>query len=405
MKKILQINSVVNTGSTGRIVEKISDKVIVRGWKSYIAYGRGANNNSKSNFLKIGGPFNSLIHGFTSYFFDLHGRGSDLATKSFIKTIERINPDIVHLHNIHGYFLNYVLLFEYLNKRKGAVVWTLHDCWSFTGHCAYFSDINCNKWEKQCYSCPKINYYPKSIFKDNSKNNFQMKKLLFPKIENLEIVCVSKWLAGLVERSFFSEKKIRVINNGVDLNDFYPRSELQNIRAKYGFGQKRVLLGVATSWDKRKGLTDYIALSGKLNYDYLIVLVGLKKNAARNLPKNIIGIERIEDVHELAKLYSCAEIVLNLSYQETFGMTTVEGFACGTPGIVYDATASPELITEDTGIIVKPGNIEEIAAAIQKIVMKEKKDYSISCLQRAREMYDAEKKYNEYVGLYESLIA
>ena len=403
MPKLLQINSVVNKGSTGRIAEQIGDFGLKLGWKSFIAHGRGGG-ESVSETIKIGNSFDSKFHAIESRLFDNHGFSSRKATLNLTSQITQINPDIIHLHNLHGYYLNYKLLFEYLNSIKIPIVWTLHDCWAFTGHCTFFSDINCNKWETECNHCPKLKNYPASVLYDNSRNNFLLKRNVFNSNENLTLVPVSNWLGGVIKKSFLKNIPMNVIQNGVDLTTFSPIDSIKVIEEKYSIKNKKILLGVATSWGARKGLADYFKLAERISQDYIIVLVGLSKKQIESLPSNIVGIERTERISALNELYSAAHIVLNLSNQESFGMTTVEGYASGTPSIVYNCTASPELITPETGLIIEAGNIEALVNAIEQITKNGKSYYSSNCRKLAESKFDKNKKYDEYFKLYESLL-
>lgn len=402
MKTLLQINSVINSGSTGRIAEEIGQTAIDTGWESYIAYGRNERPSS-SKLIKIGTDKDIKLHGLQTRLFDRHGLGSKGATTDFIRQIEKIDPDIIHLHNIHGYYINIEVLFQYLKNADVPVVWTFHDCWPITGHCSHFSFVGCEKWKTQCYKCPQKKGYPASYIIDRSKKNFILKKELFNSLSNLTLVPVSQWLSGVLKESFLQNYPIRVINNGINTEVFKPSTE-NAFRIKHSLENMFVLLGVATSWSEQKGLKDYIELSKILESDYQIVLVGLTKKQIEQLPNNILGIERTENVEELADIYSSADIVLNLSYEETFGLTTVEGFACGTPGIVYNSTASPELIDKSTGLIVEPGDINGLTEAIFQIKENGKQYYSDACVNRAYRLYKKEDRYKEYIDLYESLI-
>jgi glycosyltransferase involved in cell wall biosynthesis len=403
MPKLLQINSVVNLGSTGRIAEQIGSFVIDKGWEGFIAYGRSAGTSS-SKLIKIGNNWDQKLHGLQTRLFDRHGLASAGATNLLVKVILKTNPDIIHLHNIHGYYLNYKILFDFLEKQSIPIVWTLHDCWAFTGHCTYFSDINCLKWQTHCSKCPKKKNYPGSHFLDNSFNNFKYKSEYFNKLSNLTLVTVSHWLASMVKQSFLSKHPLQVIHNGVSIHDFYPIDDTLELDSKYGFNNRKVLLAVATSWSKNKGWEDYIKLAELLPADYVIVLVGVTKKQKSLLPPGIIGIERTENLQELARLYSHAQVLLNLSYQETFGMTTIEAAACGTPAIVYNATASPELITAETGTIVEPGDIHGVLKAFEAIVSKGKLFYTQACRQFVLNKFNKEDRFKDYFELYCSLL-
>jgi putative colanic acid biosynthesis glycosyltransferase len=402
MKTLLQINSVVNSGSTGRIAEEIGQTAIAAGWMSYIAYGRHAR-ISQSELIKIGSDWDIWMHGLQTRLFDRHGLASTAATRELVEQIKKIKPDIIHLHNIHGYYINIEILFRYLKDANIPVVWTLHDCWPITGHCAHFTFVGCDKWKTQCFSCPQKKDYPGSYFLDRSKQNHKLKRKLFTSVNEMTIVPVSNWLADIVKQSYLKDYPIRVINNGIDVNVFSPQGR-DGIRLKYGLVDKFILLGVATEWERRKGLHDFIELSKTLKDDEIIVLVGLKDDQIKTLPENIIGITRTESTQELAEFYSSADVVMNISYEETFGLTTVEGFACGTPGIVYNTTASPELIDDSTGLIVDPGDIKGLVNAITQIKEKGKQSYSEACVKRAHRLYRKEDRYREYIELYEELL-
>ena len=402
MKKLLQINSVVNSGSTGRIAEEIGQTAIAAGWESYIAYGRN-NRSSQSELIKIGNDWDIWMHGLQTRLFDQHGLGSKSATRELIGKIDKIKPDIIHLHNIHGYYINIEILFNYLQETNIPVVWTFHDCWPITGHCSHFTFVGCEKWKNQCFSCPQKTSYPASWLIDRSEQNFILKKQLFTSLSNLTLVPVSEWLSGILKESFLHNYPIKVIHNGINTDVFKP-SAGDAFRTKHHLENKFILLGVASIWSSKKGLKDFIALNNLLDNDYQIVLVGLTKKQIEQLPDNMLGIERTESVEALAEIYAAADIVLNLSYEETFGLTTVEGFACGTPVIVYNATASPELIDDSTGLVVEPGNIKGLIMAINQIKEKGKQSYTEVCVNRAHQLYRKEDRYREYIELYESLL-
>ena len=226
--KLLLINSVANIGSTGRIAEQIGQAAMKAGWESYIAYGREAG-QSQSHLIKIGSQLDVMWHGVVTRLFDRHGLASKRATKKFVSQIEEIQPDIIHLHNIHGYYLNYEILFEYLSKADIPVVWTFHDCWAMTGHCSHFVKIGCFRWKNKCNDCPLLQDYPKSFF-DGSERNYSRKRNSFD-IEKLNIVSVSKWLNSVVEESYLSKIDKYIIYNGVDIDLFKPVKSKKGYRA------------------------------------------------------------------------------------------------------------------------------------------------------------------------------
>lgn len=403
MPTLLQINVEANRGSVGRIAEQIGQIVIRKGWKSYIAYARNEA-SSESELIKIGSRIDICWHGVKTRLWDKHGLGSGRATKKLIKTIENIRPDIIQLHNIHGYYLNMEILFTYLATLEIPIVWVLHDCWPITGHCTYFDFTGCSKWKTGCHHCPLKREYPGSYFLDRSSENYRLKKYLFTGIKNMTIVTVSNWLKHIVEQSFLREYPIQTIFNGVDINVFRPDTEIACVRSKYDLDNKFLILGVAGVWANRKGLEDFKKLRDKLAKDIVILLVGLSKKQIRELPEGIIGLTRTECVEELAKLYNLADVHVSFSVEETFGLTIAESMSCGTPVIVYNSTACPELVTPDTGYVIEKDRIEEAVAAIGEIRMKGKNFFSLPCRQRVEEFYNKEECYNNYYVLYNRLL-
>lgn len=403
--KLLQINVTANSGSTGRIAEDIGLLAMNNGSESYIAYGR-TNNNSKNKVIRIGNDFDIKLHGLLTRVFDNHsfGYSSKKATKEFIKEIDKIRPDIIHLHNIHGYYINSKVLFEYLSKLNVPIVWTFHDCWSFTGHCAHFDYIGCVKWKTGCYACPLKKSYPASYVFDRSKKNYIEKKKLFNSVKNLTIVPVSNWLGDLVKESFLSSNNIKVIHNGIDINTFKPSTNKKETREKFGLKDEFVVLGLSSVWNKSKGFDDFINLSTKIDSKVKIILVGLNQEQIDKLPNNIIGIKRTENINQLADLYSMSDLFLNLSYQETFGLTTAEALSCGTPALVYNATACPEVVSEDSGFIVEKGDLDSVIKVINKVREKGKGFYSEKCRERAVSCFNKDDRFMDYIDLYHSLL-
>lgn len=403
--KILQINTTVNSGSTGRIAEDIGKILLDLGHESYIAYGRGGN-SSDSKLIKIGKRFDTYFHGFKTAVFDRHGFGSKKATRHLINEIEKIRPDVIGLHNIHGYYLNIELLFNYLKSQHIPVVWTLHDTWSFTGHCTFYDSVGCEKWKTLCQQCPKKSMYPSSYLLDNSRNNFLDKKRIFNQLENLHLVTPSQWLHNAVKLSFLKSHSISVVHNGVDLNIFKPavHTELEGLYSAFGFlKHKKIILGVANIWDKRKGLDDFIQLHSQLSEDFKIVLIGLSKTQLSNLPEGMLGITRTENVQELAEWYSLADVFVNPTYQDNFPTTNLEALACGTPVITYDTGGSPEAIDLVTGEIIKKGDIQSLKQVIEKWCTNNSVETSKECRIRAKKYFNKEDRYKDYLALYEQV--
>lgn len=392
--KVFQVNSVCGTGSTGRIVCDIKQMLKNSGNDCRIAYGRGFFDDP--DCVKIENDLVFKAHVFFSRITDRQGFYSTAATRRLVRDIEQFNPDIIHLHNIHGYYLDIRVLFEFLKQYNKPVVWTLHDCWAFTGHCAYFSFAGCEKWKTECGQCPQKSAYPASVLIDNSKKSFNLKKDLFTDIDNLQIVTPSNWLNGVVKESFLKKFPVTTIYNGIDLNVFKPLKS--DFKSKNGLSGKKVVLGVANVWEKRKGLDDFIKLSKVLPNDYKIVLVGLSEKQIAALPQNILGISRTENINQLVEIYSAADVYVNTSVEETMGLTTVEALACGTPAVVYNATAVPEMVNEKCGKVVNAGDIDGLIKAITTVDVRAE-----DCLLRAAE-FEKDKQYNIYLNLYKNTL-
>ena len=396
--KVLQINSVCGIGSTGRIATDIHKVLIEQGHESYIAYGRGLPKNC-DNAIRIGSKFGIYAHVAKTRIFDKHGFGSKKATREFIKKIKEINPDIIHLHNIHGYYINIEILFKYLKKAKKPVVWTLHDCWSFTGHCTHFDYSGCHRWKTGCYNCPEKKTYPRSLMLDNSRNNFLRKKRTFTGVDNLTIITPSEWLYDLVKESYLKEYPSRVINNGIDLNVFKPMKG--NFRNKYDLNSKFVILGVANIWNRRKGLDAFIELADKLADDEKIVLVGLSEKQIKNLTSKIIGIPRTDNIEELVDIYTASDVYFCPSLEETYGMTTIEALACGTPVVTYGAGGNKEIILKKYGRVVEIGNASEALNAIRNLKgTMNVNGINLDCVYRANKLFALNTYCNSIIDVY-----
>ena len=396
--KILQINTVYKSGSTGKIAKDLNDLILSDDHESFIAYSRGE--HPESNCIQIGNKLDINFHVLGTRVFDKHGLYSKKATISFIQELEIVNPDIIHLHNIHGYYLNYPILFEYLKKIDKPVIWTLHDCWSFTGHCSYYEYNGCDKWQTECGACPQLRQYPASLVFDNSKNNFLLKKELFSSLNNLTIVTPSTWLANEVKKSFLKNYEVKVINNGIDLDIFKPSHS--NFRVKYKLENKFLILGVASVWEERKGFKYFIELSKLLKNDEQIILIGLNNEQIKSLPSNIIGIKRTENQKELAQIYLAVDIFVNPTLEDNFPTTNLESLACGTPVITFESGGSPECIDENSGLVVEKGNLNKLYEAIVTIKENSKEKYTLSCRNRAEKYFDKNDRFKEYLDLYKT---
>lgn len=372
-KKLIQINTVCN-GSTGNIMRQIQVEAQNQRYEAISFFGR------RKGYIDLPcEKFGSFV-GFWSHVIwntltDKQGMFSYFVTKKMIKRLKEEHPDIIHLHNIHGYYLNYPLLFEYLrNDFKGKIVWTFHDCWSITGHCPHFVIAKCDKWKTQCEECPNKGVYPISWFMDSSKSNYKLKKELFSGFENMIIVCPSVWMQDIVKQSFLKDTKCVVVSNGIDLEVFYPRETKEALKKYKIPNDKKIILGVASIWEERKGLGVFINLAKELDENYVIVLVGLNKAQKKKMLYNMIGIERTENKDELAEIYSRADVFLNPSEEESFSLVTIEAMACGTPVIALDSSAVKELVNDENGIVLHEPGMNDYLQAI--LVCEKKKAFA-----------------------------
>lgn len=399
MPTLLQINTTLNRGSTGRIAEQVSTLAQNYGWDCYIAHGARYINTSNHNTIKIGSKLGNIVHAILGEYWGLHGFGSTIATYLFLRKVRKIKPDIIHLHNLHGYYLNIKLLFTFLARTNIPVVWTLHDCWAFTGHCTHFESNGCEKWKQECGECPLLMAQYKSRIVDRSKKNWQLKQSLYRKLSNLTIIPVSSWLGNLVQQSILCNHPINIINNGIDLSIFKPLKS--DIREKFNIdSKKKIILGVVSSGFK--GKKEFIALSKNTNYQ--IIIVGIKKEWTIDLPSNIICVSHTNNQLELAEFYSAADLFLNPTNNDTFPTVNLEALACGTPVVTYKAGGSPETLDKNTGISVNRGDIKALELAIEEILKNGKDAYSKHCRNRAEIYFNKDERFKDYINLYNSLL-
>lgn len=396
--KIAFINSVIGYGSTGRIVSDLYHAVSDCGNTALVFYGRKTPQEGVSS-VRIGNRFSVAEHALSTRIFDLQGFRSLPATRKLIDQLEKYNPDILHLHNLHGNYINIKLLFDYIKRRNKPVVWTLHDCWAFTGHCAYYTYVDCFKWKKLCHHCVQKRIYPASMFVDRSEANYRMKRKMFFGVSNLTLVTVSEWLDSEVKQSFLKNYKVKVIPNGIDLSVFHPTPS--DFRRRHHLEGKTILLGVASIWHDRKGLWLFHELADYLDSNFLIVLVGITKSQKKKLSNKIMTIQRTNQIEELAAIYTAADIFVNPSMEETFGMVSLEALACGTPVITNRYSANPELITKDCGILVEDIKTDLYLKAIHALVKYPKNKEA--CIKRASQ-YDKRQSEQTYMDLYQEVM-
>lgn len=389
--KIVHINTFPYK-ATGTIMMNIHNSLLESGIDSYAVWGRGRKPENDHEIL-MGNDLDVKLHGIYTRLTDKTGFASASSTNKLIVRLKEIKPDIIHLHNIHGYYLNIERLFNYIRANNQKVVWTFHDCWPFTGHCAYFDAVGCDLWKTGCQKCPQKKTYPSSVFADNSNWNWKKKKKLFTGLD-ITIVTPCKWLKELVNKSFFRDYDVKVIYNGINLDVFIPSES--NFKEKYGIVNKKIVLGVASEWTPRKGLNDFITLSEKLSDEYKIVLVGLTQKQINSLPQKIIGLERTSDAEELAGLYSQSEVFFNPTYEDNFPTTNMEAIACGTHVLTYKTGGSPESVSVESGAIIEKGDID---GAVNYIIQEHDKIPEGYALR-----FGMDKMIGSYRKLYESIV-
>lgn len=405
--KVLQINTVCGSGSVGRITVDISHALEKAGEECLIAYGRRTAPDGV-NAWKFGTNMDMGLHVLHTFFKGEHGFASGRQTKKLIEKIREYDPDVIQLHNIHGFYLDVEQLFDYLRTCGKPVVWTLHDCWPMTGHCAYFDYAGCEKWKTGCEECALYRKaYPYALFRDNSSENFRRKKAMVKEqpIPKLTIVTPSKWLAGLVKESFLQDYPVQVIHNGIDLKRFQPLGDtdpegLRELRRKHGVEETYVILGVANMWEERKGFPYFLKLQEELGEGFQVILIGVDKKKQKELPPGIIGIGRTDSVEELAAYYSMADVFVNPTLEDNFPTTNLEALACGTPVITFATGGSVESVDEKTGRIVEKGDLEGLKGAILEL-----KAHPLSgeaCRAKGLQ-YDKYDRFAEYVKLYRTL--
>lgn len=388
--KVLQINTVDAYGSTGKIARGIYDECVERGIQCKIAHRYHELDVKPEDSVAISTYFDCHAHNRLARITRLTGCFSRIRTAKFLKKIDSFSPDVIHLHNLHGNYINVPMLFRYIKKNNTRVIWTLHDCWSFTGGCAHYDMSGCTKWKSGCGDCPCQGFY------DITRSVYKLKKKWFMGVRDMLFVTPSKWLSDQVKQSFLKDYPVKVINNGIDLDIFKPTES--DFRQSNGLSDKKVVLGVSFSWGYSKGLDVFVELSKKLPEDYMIVLVGTNDNIDQCLPDNILSIHRTQNQKELAKIYSAADVFVNPTREDTFPTVNIEALACGTPVLTFNTGGSPEVIDEKCGKVVERNDVDAMEDAIIHICSGEISKEN--CISGAR-LFNKKSKFKEYVDLYE----
>lgn len=396
--KVLEINS-VPYGSTCRIMIGIKSAAEMQGIQIDTASGYSYHpvKDLPRNHIAIGGALGKLLHTWCARYTGYNGCFSHIATWRLLKRINKEKYDIIHLHNIHGWYLNLPMMTHYIKKNKTRVIWTLHDCWSFTGQCPHYDMIGCEKWKTHCYDCPQCREYP-AVSIDRSDRMYDLKKQWFTGMDAV-LVTPSQWLASQVKQSFLKDYPVKVIHNGIDLNIFKPT--MSDFRKQYNCEGKKIVLGVAMGWNTKKGLDVFIELSKRLPEDYQVVLVGGNDETDRRLPSKVISIHRTQDQHALAEIYTAADVFVNPTREDTFPTVNIEALACGTPVVTFETGGSPEIIDETCGVVIPCNDVDALEMAIYR-VCEEKPISQDACVSRSKQ-YDAGERFDDYVQLYQEV--
>lgn len=399
--KVLQINLAGGLGSTGRIVNQLATACIEAGHFSYLAYGRRCSGFPGDTY-RIGGVIDQGIHLVGTRLLDRHGFLSTKATRNLVNYMRLVEPDVIHLHNLHGYYLNIEVLFEFLRDFSGRVVWTLHDCWPFTGHCAYYARTGCERWKTECHDCPLSGYYPSAWVTDNSRGNFHRKRQAFTGLRDLQLVAVSDWLKQQVASSFLKEQQISRIWNPVDLSIFRPHDVAESRSALGLPKEKKLILAVANMWSTNKGLRVLEGMVERLPSEWKMICIGAGLPESRLRAKGVIIVRRTQSPEQLSRYYSAADVFVSPSIAESFGLVVAEALACGTPCVVRSGSAMTELVNSEVGAVVSGNSPLDYVSACERVLrLADDQENRKACRSRACCMFSAESRLADYLGLYE----
>ena len=391
--KVLFVNLVYGVGSTGKIIADMMEVLKRSGHDARVLYGAGEKSDDP-DAVRVSGKPGYYFHNAVSRFTDHAGLYSWAATRKLIREIRAFSPDVIHLHTLHGFYVNYEMLFRFLKQAGVPVIWTLHDCWAFTGHCTHFSQANCTQWQTLCRNCRLLCRYPHCYGRGDVTRNYLRKKAAFTGVKNLTLTTPSQWLADQATHSFLRDYPCVVVPNGIDRAVFHPRPS--GLQAAYHLQDKKIVLGVANAWNARKGLPDMLALAERLGAAYQVVLIGLTERQLPHIPPNVLGLLRTADRTELAQWYTAANVFVNPTYEETFGLTTVEAQACGTPAVVYATDGCPETLLTEDSVLVAQGDREALVRAVREVAQR-----GVCVDDHAADRLDKNRAYEKYIQLYE----
>lgn len=372
------------------------------GYKTYVSYGdcRRARKRTVENEIIIGNRYGRNLSLRFGRLFGGIDCGVPIATYRFLKQLEALQPDLIHLHNLHGTFIHVGMLFDYIKKHHIPVVWTLHDCWAVTAQCPHFTLVKCDKWKTACGDCPQYMKYPKTYF-DYTTWMYREKKKWFSSVEKMTVVMPSEWLTSIVGESFLHMYNRRVIYNGINLELFQPTES--SFLQMHGLMGKKIILGVADVWSERKGIADFCELAEKIEEDTHIVMVGLNQEQINAVSrKNLLALPHTTGIMELVKIYSASTVFFNPTYEETFGLVNIEAMACGIPVVTYRTGGSPEALTEETGKVIDFRDYVALTDFTMRAA-EARVDYRSACISRAAQ-FSATDRFREYVALYEEIL-